>query len=88
MQKGFLPAAAPSPAAAVPQWAAPHYCTCPECGQVWALSYPESSWRGYFLPIAAASARYQQQQRLNRLRRFGCFGLLVLIGIWLAVQWR
>ncbi|MDQ2793351.1 MAG: hypothetical protein M3Y12_05000 [Bacteroidota bacterium] len=59
---------------------------CPACGETWAISSPDNTWRGYFLPLAAADDYQNQQRQRERKRPIGCFlHLLALAGL---TSWR
>lgn len=61
---------------------------CATCQEVWALSYPENSWRGYFLPEAAALDYGRKRHRNGRIRTILSLLLLVAAGLFLAWKWR
>lgn len=52
--------------------------TCNSCGKIWAYSYPENAWRGYFLPLDIAVEHLKEIERKDRVRRIVGLVLLVL----------
>jgi hypothetical protein len=52
---------------------------CSSCGEAWAISSPDNAWRGYFLPLAEATALQCHQQQRNRKRPIGCLALVLAL---------
>ena len=64
-----------------------HYYECRSCQEVWVLSEPENSWRGYFLPEESASIYSEKLGRQDKTKRTGCLLLLGLVVVFLFLKW-
>lgn len=56
---------------------------CKYCGDLWAYSYPDTAWRGFFLPEKLAIEYENKLKRGDRIKAF--IGLTILIFILIAV---
>jgi len=52
---------------------------CKNCNNLWAYSYPENAWRGFFLPEKLAIEYTKKLTQRDRIR--GIIGLTILIFI-------
>ena len=56
---------------------------CKSCHNVWAYSYPDNAWRGFFLPEKLAIEYEKKLKREDRIR--GVVGLTILLFILIAI---
>ena len=56
---------------------------CNSCGELWAYSYPENAWRGFFLPERLAIEHEKKLKREDRIKGF--VGLTILTFILIAI---
>jgi len=56
---------------------------CNSCGDLWAYSYPENAWRGFFLPEKLAIEYEKKLKRGDRIKGFA--GLIILTFIFIAI---
>lgn len=68
-------------------WENKRHYQCGSCQDVWVLSEPENSWRGYFLPHHVAVAHSGKRTVQDEVRRIGCLALLVLLSLYILWQW-
>jgi hypothetical protein len=56
---------------------------CKSCDNLWAYSYPENAWRGFFLPEKLAIEYEKKLKRGDRIK--GVVGLTILLFIFIAI---
>ena len=56
---------------------------CKNCNNLWAYSYPENAWRGFFLPEKLAIEYEKKLTRGDRIR--GAIGLTILLFIFITI---
>jgi len=54
---------------------------CKTCNELWTLSVPDYSWRGYFLPREKAISYESGINREQSISGFGCLFIVVVIAI-------
>ena len=52
---------------------------CKSCQSLWAYSYPDNAWRGFFLPEKLAIDYEKQLKRKDRIKGFVGVSILLLI---------
>lgn len=60
-----------------------HLYKCKTCGNLWAYSYPDNAWRGFFLPEQLAIRNVRNIKFANRLKLIA--GSIVLIVLLIVV---